>query len=216
MKTTLLSLLLLTAISLPLSAQEEKKDAPRGDGDKREAAQRDLAKAKENIEHHMQAARAEVEALEKAGKKDEAEARRRQAEEQFKAARNELEQHTRAAQGSHEGGDRPDARRPEGAPPRAELENKLHHVEQAITHLQEAGLAEPAENLKQLANHLRAALKGEGDGPRREEPRRPDGDRREGEPRRPDGPPPNDIEALRREIQELRQAVRQLSEKQPH
>ena len=214
MKTTLLSLLLFTAIALPVCAQQEKKDAPRGDGDKREAVQRELAKAKENLQRSMKASLEEVAELEKAGKKDEAEARRHQADEQFQAARNELEQRTREArrnfEAPREGGDHSEARRPEGAPPRAELENKLRHVEQAINHLKEAGLAEPAENLNQLANRLRAALKGEGDAPRR-----PEGDRREGEPRRPAAVPQNDIEALRREIQELRQAVRQLSEKQP-
>ena len=165
MKTTLLSLLLFSAISLPVCAQEEKKDAPRGDGDKREAAQRELVQAKESIqrsmkvaveevaalekaERSMKAALEEAAALEKAGKLADAEARRRQADEQFQAARSELEQRTREArrnfEAHREGRDRSEAPRPEGAPPRAELENKLRHVEQAINHLKEAGLAEPA------------------------------------------------------------------------
>jgi len=239
MKHTLITLITGITCALPLNAQD-KPDAPR-DHERREAAgkeaatregaEREFAAAKEKIDQRMKAAREEAAELEKAGNKDAAEAKRKEAEQQRNAALNELRQHMR---GRRQGEVRRDGeprregepRRPEGqrrdgdgrrhdGPPRHELENKLRHVEQAIGHLREAEMPEPAEHLNQVANRLRGALRGEGDGPRREEghrqqARREDGRRQEG----PQDQPLGDIEALRREIQELRQAVRQLAEKQ--
>src|SRR6185436_15129822 len=101
-------------------------------------------------------------------------------------------------------------RRPDG--PRGDVENKLRHVEQAIGHLKEAGMPDMARNLEQEANRLRASLRG-GEGDRPRDGDRPREETRRDEPRRAVLRPDGDIEALRREIQELRQAVRQLSEK---
>jgi len=206
MKTALLAV--TAALILPLHAQD-RPDAPReGDGPARER----IAREKEEIERHVKAALTEAEELEKAGKKEEAAARRQAAQARAKEAFANLERAAQArgregearkeGEPRREGGDR----RPEG-PSRAELENKLRHVEQAVGHLREAGMPDVAEHVNQIANRLRAGLRGEGE-PRREEPRREEA-RRE-EPRRPQ----NDIEALRREIQELRQVVRELAEKQ--
>ncbi len=227
MKSTL-PLLLSAALLLPLSAADEKPDAPRN-ADKPDApreadkpappARERLAEAKENIGRQFQAAMAEAAELEKAGKKDEADARREKARAQAEAAKADLERAVkeqgdrprREGEPKRESGDR----RPDGAQPQ-ELENKLRHVEQAIAHLREAGMPEPAEQLNQIANRLRAALRGEGDAPRDGAPRRgdPEAPRREEgrreEPRRPQ----SDIETLRREIQELREVVKQLAEKQ--
>jgi len=100
----------------------------------------------------------------------------------------------RMASERNEGERAGDDRRPDG-PPRSELERKLHHVEQAIGHLREAGLPDPAENLGRLADRLRHALHDQ-EGPR------PDGPRRD-----------DDLAALRREVEALKLAVRQLCEK---
>lgn len=223
MKHTLITLITGIACALPVTAQD-KPDAPR-EGERREAAAKDaaaregadreLAAAKEKIAGRMKAAMEEAAELEKAGKHDAAEAKRKEAEQQRDAAIHELQQHMRErrqaevrreGEPKREGEARRESegRRPDG-PPRQELENKLRHVEQAIGHLREAGMPEPAEQLNQIANRLRGALRGEGDGPRREEGRREEGPRDQ---------PRGDIEALRREIQELRQAVQELSANQ--
>ena len=234
MKTTLLSILLALSPGIIFSgfAQENKPDAPREE--KKEPAERERhqpeAQAREEIEKKVKAAMEEAAKLDEAGKKDAAENLRREARQMAQAAK----AHERAAgERRHEGEDR----KLDG-PPRAEIENKLKHVEQAIAHLREAGLPEPAEHLNQLANRFRAALHGP-DQPRpeearreepkreegrREEPRREEGRRDEprredverDKPRREDRRPDNDVEALRREIQELRQAVRQLNERKDH
>ena len=71
-------------------------------------------------------------------------------------------------------------------------------------------MPDAAAQINQMADRLRNALRAE-DQPRREEGRREDAKRDETrrEERRPDG----DIEALRREVQELRQAVRQMNQR---
>ena len=234
MKTTLLTVVLglSPGFAFPAFAQEKKPDAPREEQkepSERERHQAAEAKAREEIERKVKAAMEEAAKLDEAGKKDAADILRREARQMAQAGKG----HDRGAgEGRREG----DAKKPDG-PPRAEIENKLKHVEQAIAHLREAGLPEPAEHLNQLANRFRAALHGE-DQPRREEPRREEGRREESkrdEPRREEGRreepkreepkreerredrrPDNDLEALRREIQELRQAVRQLSERKDH
>ena len=222
MKTTLLTILLAIPASLsfaqdrkPDAPREERKpDAPREENKElgeREQAQEAKAKLRGEIEHHMKAAMEEAAKLEEAGKKDAAENVRREAKERAHAAMAEQERimQDKRREGAERGKDRP-AARPADGPPRAELEGKLRHVEQAMAHLREAGMPEPAAQINQIANRLRAALRGEGE-PRREEPRREDAKR--DEPRRERVRPDNDVEALRREIQELRQAVRQLSER---
>ena len=216
MKTTLLTTVLALSQGFALSAfaQDKKPDAPREE--QKESPRRERphaeAPARENIERKLQALMQEAAKLDEAGKKDAAENLRREAHELAEAAKT----HGRGAREGHREGD---AGKPEG-PQRAEIENKLKHVEQAIGHLKEAGLPEPAGQLNQLANRLRGALRGEGeprreetkrDEPRREEARR--GEPKREEPKREEGRPDNDIEALRREIQELRQAVRQLHER---
>ncbi len=207
MKTTLFTILLALPASLSI-AQDRKPDAPREERkpdapreekkepNERERAQAANAKMRAEIEQHLKAAMEEAAKLDEAGKKDAAENLRREAKER-----------ARAAMAEHDRG--PQEHRREG-PARAEIEGKLKHVEQAVAHLREAGMAEPAEQINQIANRLRAAMRGEGE-PRREEPRREEAKR--DEPRREGARPDNDVEALRREIQELRQAVRQLSER---
>lgn len=234
MKTTFLSIL-LSAVPVSTSlvrAQDEKHESPREEkkegAEIRERIQAEKARFHEEMEKHMKAAMEEAAKLEAEGKKDEAEARRREAKEKMEGA---IKEHQRATQariqaemreraGADRGRDGAERDRPapergrEGAdrlpdgppPPRAEIENKLRHVEQAIGHLREAGMPEPAENLERIAERLRGALRGEG-GPPREDGRR-------GQPRREPDRPGGDIDALRRDIQELRQAVRELYEKQ--
>jgi len=235
MKSTLLTavLALSPGFAFPAFAQEKKPDGPREE--QKEHAEREHhraaeAQARENVERKVKAMLEEAAKLDEAGKKDAAENLRREARQMAQA----VKAHDRdAGEGRREG----DAKKPDG-PPHAEVADKLKHVEQAIAHLREAGLPEPADHLNQIANRFRAALHGP-DQPRpgearREEPRREDAKREEGrreEPRREEGRreepkrdeprreerreerrPDNDVEALRREIQELRHAVRQLSE----
>ena len=213
MKTTLLTILLAMPAGLSL-AQDRKPDAPREDRkpdapreekkepNERERAQEAKTKVRGEIEQHLKAAMEEAAKLDEAGKKDSAENLRREAKERAHAAMAELERgmQDKRREGAERGKDRP-----ADSPARAEIEGKLKHVEQAVAHLREAGMAEPAEQINQIANRLRAAMRGEGE-PRREEAKRD-------EPRREGARPDNDVEALRREIQELRQAVRQLSER---
>jgi hypothetical protein len=235
MKTTLLSLLLALSpgLALELTAQERPADAPRGE--KKEPTERERSRAMEEgarqkIEMMMRTSMEEAAKLEAAGKKDEAENLRREAKQRAQAAMSGREGAARMREG---GGPRPDAR-PEGEgqgpPPRAMLENKLRHVEQAIGHLREAGLPDAAAQLSQIAERLRNSLREtEGlrrDDAKREEPKR-DAARREeakhdeprhdeprhDEPRHDDPRPDNDLEALRREVQELRQAVRQMNQR---
>lgn len=231
MKTTLLIAILALSpgFALSTSAQDKKPDAPREeqkDHAEREHHQAAEAQAREAIEKKVKAALEEAAKLDEAGKKDAADNLRRAARQMAQA----VKAHDRAAgEGRREG----EGRKTDGAP-HADVANKLKHLEQAIAHLREAGLPEPAEHLSQLANRFRAALHGP-DQPRREdakreEPRREESRREEAkreEPRREEGRreetkreegrreerrPDNDVEALRREIQELRQAVRQLNE----
>ena len=202
MKTTLLSLLLLIAPGTAgfVRAQEEKSPgAPREERKPEPGPDRAGAEMREfhqKMEQKMKAVMEEAGKLEAEGKKDEAEARRREAKERMK---HEIEAHRREMQARREkdGPPRDGDRRPDG-PPRGDMEAKLKHVEQAIAHLREAGMMDQAENLARMAERMRNA----GRGPAGDQPRRDD--------RRPDG----DIEALRRDIQELREAVRQLNERQ--
>ena len=207
MKTTLLTILLAMPAGLSL-AQDRKPDAPREERkepNERERAQEAKSKARAEIEQHLKAGMEEAAKLDEAGKKDAAENMRREAKERAHAA---MAEHQRDMQDKRREGAERGKDRPVDGPPRAEIEGKLKHVEQAVAHLRESGMAEPAEQINQIANRLRAALRGEGD---REEPRREEAKR--DEPRREGARPDNDIEALRREIHELRQAVRQLSER---
>jgi hypothetical protein len=99
----------------------------------------------------------------------------------------------------------------EGPPPR-EIQNKLHHVEQAIGHLREAGLPEPAADLERMANRLRQALR-PADGPRPEAPGHPGS---EGPPHPGARPIHDDVAALRREIDELKKTVAELCKMSGH
>ena len=245
MKSTLLTaiLALTPGFSLSTFAQEKKPDVPREEHKEHAAREhhQSEAQARETVERKVKAMLEEAAKLDEAGKKDAAENLRREAHQMAHA----VKAHDRAAgEGRREG----DAKKADG-PPRAEIEDKLKHVEQAIAHLREAGLPEPAEHLNQTANRLRAVQRspdqprpgearrekprreeGRREEPKREEPRREEARREEGrreeprreedrreeakreEPRREERRPDNDVEALRREIQELRQAVRQLHE----
>jgi len=130
--------------------------------------------------------------------------------------RQRLERGGRPADHPSERRDAPD-RRPEGPPP-VELERKLHHVEQAMGHLREAGLPDPAQNLEHLAERLRQALHDQ----RRTGPQGPDGPPRQSDPSgpsgpsRPFGPPPDagrrddELAALRREVESLKATVENL------
>jgi hypothetical protein len=233
MKTTLLSILLCVTPTLvtqsraeeetPDAPHEEKREEPRGP----ERMQKEMTRFREEMQKQMQGAMEKAAQLDAEGKKDEAEEVRRRANQKRQAA---IEEHQRAMQAkmrdrhAQEGPDhrhermegerggpkereprdagpgRPDGpdHRPDG-PPRSETERKLHHVEKAIAHLREAGLPDPATNLERIAQRLRNALHEEHaghDGPR------------------PDGPPRDpEMSALRREIEELKQAVRDLAEK---
>jgi hypothetical protein len=224
MKTTLLSLLLALSpgFALQIMAQEGPPDAPREA--KKEPTEHERHRAMEagvrqKMEQQMKATMEEAAKLEQAGKKEEAQQLRREAKERMHAAMME-----RAKAAKMHGAEGEGPRPPVGGPPRAELENKLKHIEKAIGHLREAGMEEPAAQMNKMADRLRNALRGE-DKPRPESDRREDGKRDEGkrdegkreegkhdeakhdEPRRPDG----DLEALRREVQELRQAIRKMN-----
>lgn len=229
MKTTLLSILLcLTPVLATTSrAEEEKSDAPREEEKEeakpRERMREERARFQEETKKHMQEAMKKAAQLAAEGKPDEAEDVRRQAKEKRQAA---IEERRRAMQskmrdrhpqaGPGHQGDRMERERghplkreqrgagPEGpvrprphpdGPPRGEMVGKLHHVQQAIRHLREAGLPDPAENLERLAQRLCNALH-DHDGPRPEGPRRD-----------------ADLDALRREVQELKQAVREMCDK---
>ena len=261
MKTTLLSILL--ALSPGFIIQVMAQEGPPGvpPAEKKEPTERERhrameAGARQNMEQQMKAAMEEAAKLEQAGKKEEAQQLRRETKERMHAAMMEREKAARMRDGEGEG-----PRPPVGGPPRAELENKLKHVEKAISHLREAGMEDAAAQMNRMADRLRNALRGE-DQPRpesdrheevkrdeskrdegkreegkreegkREEGKREEGKREEGkheegkhedgkhdeakhdkaqrgEPRRPD----NDLEALRREVQELRQAIRRMNQR---
>ena len=226
MKTTLLTAVLALSPGLAFFtlAQDNKPDGPREeqkehpDRERHRAAE---AQAREEIEKKVKAALEEASKLEEAGKKDAAENLRREARQMAQAVR---AQARAASEGRREGEaktceeskeaahrERIEASKEKGRAEiqnvhaKAEIENKLKHLDQAIAHLREAGLPEPAEHLNQMANRFREALHCE-DQPhpeqarreeaRREEPRREEA--RRDEPKREDRRPDNDIEALRR------------------
>lgn len=219
MKTTLLSILLALSpgFALQIMAEEGPPDAPREakkepTEDERHRAME--AGARQKMEQQMKATMEEAAKLEQSGKKEEAQQLRRGAKERMHAAMMEREKAARMR-----GPDAPGPRPPADGPPRAEIENKLKHLEQAIGHLREAGMEDAAAQMNKMADRMRHALRGE-DQPRPESDRREDGKRDEAkhdkakhdkaqrdEPRRPDG----DLEALRREVQELRQAIRRMN-----
>lgn len=76
---------------------------------------------------------------------------------------------------------------------------RLRHLEQAIGHLREAGLPEPAENLEGMARRLREEIQQQQVQQQQQERR----NRQEAE----------EIGALRREVRELRETVKKLQEK---
>ncbi|MFN0125590.1 MAG: hypothetical protein ACKV19_02760 [Verrucomicrobiales bacterium] len=183
------------------------------------------------MEERMKGAMEKAAALEAEGKHDAAEEMRKEARDKLESSIQEhrramqekmrehqqhqqhqrAERQERAAREHAERRERPQADRPDGerrpdGPHAPELERKLHHVEQAIGHLREADLPDPAQNLERVANRLRQALH----------------DHREHGPR-PEGGPPrvqqrhdDDLAALRRDVEELKKLVAGLCKMQGH
>lgn len=93
----------------------------------------------------------------------------------------------------------PPGRRPEGdrgpgaQPERMIAERRIQHMREAVAHLREAGMNDAAERVAQEAERMQQGLRGGAEDRRR--------------PEQAGG----DIERLRAELQELRQAVRQLN-----
>jgi len=81
-----------------------------------------------------------------------------------------------------------------------EKERRLHHVEQAVKHLRQAGLIAPARNLERLAERLRHTR------PHRPGPARHD---------RPGAARPNELESLRQEVRELKKSMEQWRKDRP-
>jgi uncharacterized protein (DUF305 family) len=178
-----------------LEAEGKKDEA----NEVRSAAKKKLQSAIENHQREMQEKMRGMHQRQRAEKIERAERER--------AEKRERQRAERLGRGPGPGSPgRPEAdERPDG-PPRPELERKLHHVEQAIGHLREAGLPDPAENLERVAQRLRNAM--------HDQPGPPPG-----RGPHPDGPPHGDhagapghdeIGELRREIEELKKTVGEL------
>lgn len=138
---------------------------------------------------------------------------RQRVERQERAARERAERRERRQADRPDDERRPDGPRPErpDGPPAPELKRKLHHVEQAIGHLREAGLPDPAQNLERVADRLRQALhdhREHGPGSRESDPEA--GPPRD-QPRRDE-----ELGALRRDIEELKKLVAELCKMQGH
>jgi hypothetical protein len=170
-------------------APPEKRDGP-GPEAMRERMEQEQRAFRTKMQQKMEQAMKEAAELEAAGKKDEAEAARRAAREradnavrEFQAAMQKKNQEAMRGRGD---------RRPEGPPP--DMEGRLKHIREAVAHLHEAGLHDIAENVARMAERMRQGDRPDGPPPERGDARRP-------------GP---ELEGLRREIQELREAVRGL------
>jgi hypothetical protein len=174
----------------PEKPPHEKRDAP-GPEAMRERMEQEQRAFRTKMQQKTEQAMKEAAELEAAGKKDEAEALRKEARErtdnairEFQASMQKKNQEAMRPRGE---------RRPEGPPP--DMEGRLKHIREAVGHLHAAGLHDIAENVARMAERMR-----QGD--------------------RPDGPPPErggdarrpapELDGLRREIQELREAVRGL------
>jgi hypothetical protein len=229
MKPQLLSLIVITAAAWTgqVTAQEpprdhpreEKKEDGRKDAELRERMQNEQRAFREKMEARMKEAMQEAAKLEADGHKEEAEALRAKAKERLEAAVKEhqamMQRKTQAAMRERASGER----RPDGPPP-AELENKLKHVEQAVAHLREAGMPDAAESIARIAERLRQEMRTpvrpRPDEARRTEPLpRPDENRRPDEALRPVQQLEAELDALRREVRELHEAVRRMNAGKP-
>jgi hypothetical protein len=192
-----------------LEAEGKKEEAE----EVRAQARKKLQTSIENHRREMQAKMREMNQRDRAARLERAERQR----DRERAERREQKQAKAPGLEGHDAGHRPDGpaaphrpdHRPDG-PPRPELESKLHHVEQAISHLREAGLPDPAANLERVAQRLRNAMH-ESQGPAAGHGPHPDGPPHG---KRPDGPPREELGALRREVEELRQTVDKLCKMQ--
>lgn len=195
MNRLLLSLLCAAASCAAAHAQDPKPPAPPSpappspdrrptpapvDAALRERFEREQQAFVEKMQQKTEAAMKEAAALEAAGKPDEANALRTKAQQNLEAA---IKEHHAATQKKMQALARGDGLNPH------DPKNRLHHAEQAINHLREAGLPDLAEQVTRAAERLRQPAP---------------------EPRRWDG----DINALRRELNELRETVRALKESQ--
>ncbi len=198
MNRLLLSLLCAAASCVSTSAQDPKPPAPPSpdrpapgppDAALRERFEREQQAFREKMQQKTEAVMKEAAALEADGKLDKANDLRAQAKQNLEAA---IKEHQAATQKKMQGLARGDAPIPRGdAPKPQDPKNRLHHAEQAINHLREAGLPDLAEQVARAAERLRQP---------------------QPEPRRWDG----DIDALRRELNELRETVRALKESREH
>ena len=189
MNRLLLSLLCAAASCVSAHAQDPKPPAPPSpdrpapgppDAALRERFEREQQAFREKMQQKTEAIMKEAAALEADGKLDKANDLRAQAKQNLEAA---IKEHQAATQKKMQGLARGDAPNPQHP------KNRLHHAEQAINHLREAGLPDLAEQVARAAERLRQPAP---------------------EPRRWDG----DIDALRRELNELRETVRELKESQ--
>ena len=187
MNRLLLSLLCAAASCVSAHAQDSKPPAPPSpdrpaqgppDAALRERFEREQQAFHEKMQQKTEAIMKEAAALEADGKLDKANDLRAQAKQNLEAA---IKEHQAATQKKMQALARGDSPQPK------ELKNRLHHTEQAINHLREAGLPDLAEQVARAAERLRQPPP---------------------EPRRWDG----DIDALRRELNELRETVRSLKE----
>jgi Skp family chaperone for outer membrane proteins len=189
MKLAFLSLLCAAASCVSANAQDPKPSAPPSpdrpapgppDAALRERFEREQQAFREKMQQKTEAAMKEAAALEADGKLDKANDLRAQAKQNLEAAIKEHQTATQKKMQALARGDAPNPQHPK---------NRLHHAEQAINHLREAGLPDLAEQVARAAERLRQP---------------------QPEPRRWDG----DIDALRRELNELRETVRALKESQ--
>jgi Skp family chaperone for outer membrane proteins len=187
MNRLLLSLLCAAASCVSTNAQDPKPPAPPSpdrpapgppDAALRERFEREQQAFREKMQQKTEAIMKEAAALEADGKLDKANDLRAQAKQNLEAA---IKEHQAATQKKMQALARGDAPQPR------DLKNRLHHAEQAINHLREAGLQDLAEEVARATERLRQPPP---------------------EPRRSDG----DIDALRRELNELRETVRALKE----
>ena len=187
MNRLLLSLLCAAASCVSAHAQDPKPPAPPSpdrpapgppDAALRERFEREQQAFREKMQQKTEAAMKEAAALEADGKLDKANDLRAQAQQNLEAAIKEHQAATQKKMQALARGDAPNPQHPK---------NRLHHAEQAINHLREAGLPDLAEQVARAAERLRQPAP---------------------EPRRWDG----DIDALRRELNELRETVRALKE----
>ena len=167
MNRLLLSLLCAAASCVSAHAQDPKPPAPPSpdrpapgppDAALRERFEREQQAFREKMQQKTEAVMKEAAALEADGKLDKANDLRAQAKQNLEAA---IKEHQAATQKKMQGLARGDAPNPQHP------KNRLHHAEQAINHLREAGLPDLAEQVARAAERLRQPAP---------EPRRWDGD----------------------------------------